>query len=258
MPFRLLKGGSNRSAEIAYTQQEEGEAALRLLVTDRYGFSIERELATTFVKDGPRVTFEQEGDSLYAYQYGFLDLHISQPGYTGSYTAKADGAVNLYYDSSDPATTEFTLPGNGDYAFAFSPVRLGLAPIRITITDEEGRSAPLLSRVVGLMARAQISASYAGGSLRPLVITVRSSCPVGEDLDVSLLVPLAKLTMGGQETATEWENRTLTIYKGDTEASWSPQPGANYMGYVVKGGITIKTLSVTASRDRLYRYEIAN
>ena len=257
VPLRLTEGGGEHTAEIAYTQQEEGEAKVRLLVTDNYGFTVEKRLSTTFVKEGPRVTFEQRGDSLYAFQYGIIDLHIEQPGYTGGYTVKAAGYADVYYDSDTPAT-EFTLPGNGDYLFGFSPVRPGLAALRLTLTDELGRSAPVLLRVIGLTARAQIGASYTGGSLQPMVITVRSSCPVGEDLDVSLLVPLAKLTMGGQETATEWVQRTLTIYEGDTEASWTPQPGFGYMGYVVKGGITIKALSKEVSADRMYRYEITN
>lgn len=257
VPLRLTEGGGEHTAEIAYTQQEEGEAEVRLLVTDRYGFTVEKRLATSFVKEGPQVTFEQRGDSLYAFQYGILDLHIEQPGYTGKYTVTAAGYADVYYDCDTPAT-EFTLPGNGDYLFGFSPVRPGLAALRLTLTDELGRSAPVLVRVVGLMARAQISAGYTGGSLQPLVITVRSSCPVGEDLDVSLLVPLAKLTAGGQETATEWVERTLTIYEGDTEASWTPLPGSAYMGYVVKGGITIKALSKELSADRMYRYEITN
>lgn len=257
VPLRLTEGGGEHTAEIAYTQQEEGEARVRLLVTDRYGFTIEKQLATTFVKEGPRVTFEQRGDSLYAFQYGILDLHIEQPGYTGGYTVKAAGYAALYYDCDTPAT-EFTLPGNGDYLFGFSPARPGRVPFRLIVTDEAGRAATVQSTLFGLTARAQIGASYTGGSLQPLVITVRSSCPVGEDLDVSLLVPLAKLTMGGQVTATEWTERTLTIYKGDTEASWNPQPGSAYMGYVVKGGITIKALSKELSADRMYRYEITN
>lgn len=257
VPLRLTESGGEHTAEIAYTQQEEGEARVRLLVTDRYGFTVEKRLATSFVKEGPRITFEQRGDSLYAFQYGILDLHIEQPGYTGGYTVKAAGYAALYYDCDTPAT-EFTLPGNGDYLFGFSPARPGRVPFRLIVTDEAGRTATVQSTLFGLTARAQIGASYTGGSLQPLVITVRSSCPVGEDLDVSLLVPLAKLTMGGQVTATEWTERTLTIYKGDTEASWNPQPGSAYMGYVVKGGITIKALSKELSADRMYRYEITN
>lgn len=235
---------------------ETGTVQVEFTVRDSRGGSLARTLELE-VKEGFTVTCEQDRDSLYAYEYGILDLHVEQPGYTGGYTVTAAGYADVYYDCDTPAT-EFTLPGNGDYLFGFRPVRAGLAALRLTLTDELGRSVPVLVRVVGLMARAQIRAGYTGGSLQPLVITVRSSCPVGEDLDVSLLVPLAKLTMGGQETATEWVERTLTIYEGDTEASWTPQPGSAYMGYVVKGGITIKALSKELSADRLYRYMIAN
>lgn len=235
---------------------ETGTVQVEFTVRDSRGGSLARILELT-VKERPFVTCRQDRDSLYAYEYGILDLHVEQPGYTGGYTVTAAGYADVYYDCDTPAT-EFFLPGNGDYLFGFRPVRAGLAALRLTLTDELGRSVPVLLRVIGLTARARIGVSYTGGSLQPLVITVRSSCPVGEDLDVSLLVPLAKLTMGGQETATEWVERTLTIYEGDTEASWTPQPGSAYMGYVVKGGITIKALSKELSADRMYRYMIAN
>ena len=235
---------------------EAGTVQVEFAVRDSRGGSLARTLELE-VKEKPFVTYGQDRDSLYAYEYGILDLHVEQPGYTGGYTVTAAGYAEVYYDCDTPAT-EFTLPGNGDYLFGFRPTRPGLAALRLTLTDELGRSAPVLVRVVGLTARARIGAGYTGGSLQPLVITVRSSCPVGEDLDVSLRVALAKLTAGGRETGSEWVEHTLTIPQGGTEASWSPLPGSGYMGYVVKGGITVNSLSVTASRDRLYVYEIAD
>lgn len=256
VPFRLLEGGSNRSAEIAYTQQEEGEAALRLTLKDRYGFTIERELSTSFVKDGPRVTFEQEGDTLYGYEFGFLDLHIFQPGYTGSYRVTVAGSSCIYYEyDSDTPVTDFTLPGNGDYTLGVNPARLGPNPFRITVTDSEGRSAQITSVVVGRTADVQVRSGYTGGGLDRLTIYVGSSCPVGEDLEVTVAAYLAKLTMGGRETETEWMEMTLTIPRWQTEASEILIPPGNYVGYVVKGGVWIRSLSVVNSRDGLYRYE---
>ncbi|WP_419522399.1 hypothetical protein [Alistipes finegoldii] len=233
-----------------------GPVQVEFTVRDSRGGSLARILELT-VKERPFVTCGQDRDSLYAYEYGILDLHVEQPGYTGGYTVTAAGYAEVYYDCDTPAT-EFTLPGNGDYLFGFRPVRPGLAALRLTLTDELGRSAPVLVRVVGLTARARIGASYTGGSLQPLVITVRSSCPVGEDLGVSLRVALSRLTAGGRETDSEWVEHTLTIPRGGTEASWSPLPGSGYTGYVVRSGIMVGPLSVTASRDRLYVYEIAD
>lgn len=255
VPFRLLDGGSSCVAEIAYTQQEEGEAALRLLVTDRYGFTIERELSTTFVKDGPRVTFEQEGDTLCGYEFAFLGLHIAQPGYTGAYKVTVDGVARVCYDYDIPLT-EFTLPGDGDYPLWVAPARLGPNPFRITVTDDEGRSAQITSVVFGRTASVQVSAGYTGGGLNQLTITVSASCPVGEDLDVTIAVYLAKLTMGGRETETERVTQILTIPAGDTGVSYAPKAGSNYMGYIAKSEVSIKSLSVTDSRDGLYRYEV--
>ena len=138
-----------------------------------------------------------------------------------------------------------------------SPARLGPNPFRITVTDKEDRSTQITSVVVGRTANVQVRAGYTGGRLNPLTILVNSSCPAGEDLDVKIEVYLAKLTMGGAETTTERVTRTLTISAGDTEASYSPKPGSSYMGYVVKGEVSITSLSVTDSRDRLYHYEVA-
>lgn len=254
VPFRLLEGGSNRSAEIAYTQQEEGEVALRLTLKDRYGFSIERELATTFVKDGPRVTFEQEGDTLYGYEFGNLDLHLDQPGYTGSYQVQINGYIHGYYDSDIPVKI-LTLPGNGVYTFAINPMQVGLNLFRILVKDEQGRTAQIVSTVVGRTADVQVRSGHIGGGLDQLTIQVGSSCPVGEDLEVTVSAYLAKLTMGGRETETEWMEMTLTIPRWQTEASETLFPPGNYVGYVVKGGVWIRSLSVVNSRDGLYHYE---
>lgn len=256
VPFRLLEGGSNRSAEIAYTQQDEGAAALRLTLRDRYGFTIERELATDFLKQGPRVTFTQEADSLYGYELGSLMLHISQPGYTGTYKVKSAGVARVCYDYDIPLT-ELTLPGDGDYPLWIAPARFGPNSFRITVTDDQGRSAQIESAVVGRTASVQVRAAYTGGGMNPLTIMALSSLPVGEDLDVTIAVYLAKLTTGGKETATERITRTLTIPAGTTVASYWPQVGTGYMGYVVKGEITITSLSAAYSRDRLYHYEIS-
>ena len=235
---------------------EAGTVQVEFTVWDSRGGSLARTLELE-VKEGFTVTCEQVGDSLYAYEYGRLYLHVEQPGYTGGYTVTVTGYADIYYGTSGPLT-EFTLPGNGEHLMAFKPVRFGMAPVRLTFTDEEGRSKIIMVPVVGLTAEVQISASNSGGGMNPLYISVHASYPVGEDLRITILVPLAKLSASGRETATEWIEHTLTIYKGDTAATWSPQPGSGYMGYVIKGGIALKALSVTASRDRLYRYMIAN
>ena len=47
-PYPLLCGNGTAIAEIVYTQDTPGDVRLRLVVTDRYGFSIERELTTVY------------------------------------------------------------------------------------------------------------------------------------------------------------------------------------------------------------------
>lgn len=257
VPFRLLDGGSSCVAEVTYSQADAGTAALRFTLKDRYGFSVEKELSTTFVNKGPTVTFEQEGDTLYGYEFAFLDLHIAQPGYTGSYKITVEGVARVYYDSDTPVT-EFTLPACGDYLLKVSPARVGSNPFRITVTDEQGHSTQFISTVTGRTAYVQVWTEYTGGGLSQLTITVYTSCPVGEDINVSLEFYLSKLNMGGIEGFPTRIIELVKIYAGNTQTSLSPNSGSGYMGYVVKGDISIQFLSVTDSRDGLYHYEIAS
>lgn len=253
-PLRLLDGGGNRTAEVAYTQAGEGDAALRLTLTDRYGQRLDRELATTFVKEGPNVTFTQQGDSLYAYEFGVLNVHVGQPGYTGSYTVRSDGEVDIRYGSQGPLQ-EFTLPGNGDHTIFFTPIRTGLAPIRLTLTDENGRSAQILAQTVGLTAHVRIRPSYEGGGGEPIRFSVHASCPVGEDLRVYFFADLVKLNADGQVVTSCGISDNSTIRKGDTEAVFVPK--ANLHDLIVRT-FEVRSLSRKASEDGLYVYEIAN
>lgn len=243
--------------DIDITSQQEGTVEIEVYATDRYGFTVGKEFSTTFVKAGPTVTFNLEGDTLYGYEFGILDLHISQPGYTGTYKATVEGSARVYY-GSETSVTEFTLPGDGDYVSGVRPARLGPNPLRITVTDEEGRSEQIKSVVVGRAADVRVSAGYSGGGLDPLMILVNSSCPVGEDLEVTVEAYLSKLTMGGTTTSPQQELITITIPEGETQAGKTLRPGATYMGYVVNGRISVRRLPVTISKDKLYRYEISN
>ncbi len=252
--LRLLDGGGNRTAEVAYTQAGEGDAALRLTLTDRYGQRLDRELSTIFVKEGPNVTFTQQGDSLYAYEFGVLNVHVEQPGYTGSYTVRSDGEVDIHYGSQGPLQ-EFTLPGNGDHSIFFTPIRTGFAPIRLTLTDENGRSAQILAQTVGLTAHVQIRPSYEGGGGEPIRFSVHASCPVGEDLRVYFFADLVKLNADGQVVTSCGISDNSTIRKGDTEAVFVPK--ANLHDLIVRT-FEVRSLSRKASEDGLYVYEIAN
>ena len=255
-PLRIFEN-NNQDIEITYPQEVEGDVIVRLTLQDRYGFIIEQDLTTTFVKRGPKLTFEQEGDSLYAYEFGFLDLHILQPLYAGGYQLSIEGNASLYYKSEIPITT-LTVPGNGDYAFGIKPTRLGPNPFRIIVTGEQQQRAEIRSVVIGRTANVQISSMYRGGGLEKLIVYAQSSCPVGEDIEVTISMYLSKLTIGGQETSPILERKTLVIRQGQIEASMTLLPGAGYAGYVVKGDVDVEKISVTTSKDRLYVYQIDN
>ena len=63
-PYPLLSGSGTATAEIAYTQDTPGDVRLRLIVTDRYGFSMERELTTVYKNPELTLTYTQQGNEL--------------------------------------------------------------------------------------------------------------------------------------------------------------------------------------------------
>ena len=81
-PYPLLCGSGTATAEIAYTQDVPGDVRLRLVVTDRYGFGMERELTTVYKKPELNVTFTQEGYELAAMDRAYVTFTVTQPGYT--------------------------------------------------------------------------------------------------------------------------------------------------------------------------------
>ena len=64
MPYPLLSGNGTVTADISYKQAEPGDVRLRLTVTDKYGFSMERVLTTVFKKPELTITYAQQGNEL--------------------------------------------------------------------------------------------------------------------------------------------------------------------------------------------------
>ena len=60
VPYPFLSGDGERIAEIAYTQQREGDVRLRLVLTDETGLHAERVLQTSYVREPLRVSFTQD------------------------------------------------------------------------------------------------------------------------------------------------------------------------------------------------------
>ena len=54
----------NLVSDSSYKQAEPGDVRLRLTVTDKYGFSMERVLTTVFKKPELTITYAQQGNEL--------------------------------------------------------------------------------------------------------------------------------------------------------------------------------------------------
>ena len=182
-PYPLLSGSGTATAEITYTQDVPGDVRLRLTVTDRYRFSMERELATSYTEPKLAVTFTQEGTELAAEDRAYIDFTISQSGYTGSYTVTIYGTPFVFYGryGSDIPVKTLTIPGNGTYTLRVKPALPGPNPLKITVTDMNGHSDNFTTSVIGIKTTAHLkpSFSFLGGSID---VVVDSSYPVSDDL----------------------------------------------------------------------------
>ena len=195
------------TAEIAYTQDVPGDVRLRLVITDRYGFSMERELTTVYKKPELAVTFTQEGYELAAMDRAYVTFTVTQPGYTGQYKARLSGEGLTFFQghySADIPTTELTLyEGNGTYELRLKPEAVGEIPFTVTITNEQGNSASFESSVKGIKTVADFSLDFRA-STGALYITMESSYPVSEDLTLTVTATVKIVYSGGYTTTRDY------------------------------------------------------
>lgn len=203
--YPLFSGNGTLTADIAYMQAGPGDVRLRLTVTDKYGFSMERLLTTTYKNPELSVTYTQEGTELTVYDRAYIDYTVTQPGYTGNYTVKIVGVPSVYYGryGSDSPLTTYTQYGNGTNTLRVKPNMLGPNPLKITVTDTDGHSAEIITSVIGVKATAYLKPTFAvmGGSL---YVSMESSLPVVEDLTVKVTANADIYSFGGSVTKKQY------------------------------------------------------
>lgn len=227
-PYPLLSGSGTATAEIAYMQDVPGDVLLRLTVTDKYGFSMERELATSYTEPKLAVTFMQEGTELAAEDRAYIDFTISQPGYTGSYTATIYGTPFVFYGryGSDIPVKTLTIPGNGTYTLRVKPALPGPNPLKITVTDTNGNSESFMPSIAGVKTTAVLKPSFSvSGSFFDVI--VESSYPVSDDLTLKIAANAEFYSYGGSVTKKQYIV-TLKIEAGQTSGRGSV--ALNYSG----------------------------
>ena len=203
--YPLFSGDGTLTADISYTQAGPGDVLLRLTVTDKYGFSMQRELVTTYKNPELTLTYTQEGTDLTVYDRAYIDYTVTQPGYTGNYTVKIVGVPSVYYGryGSDIPLTTYTQYGNGTNTLRLKPNMLGPNPLKITVTDADGHNAEIITSIIGVKTTADLKPTFdtTGGML---YITVESSQPVVDDLTVKVTANADIYSFGGAVTKKQY------------------------------------------------------
>lgn len=242
-PYPLFSGNGTVTADISYTQAEPGDVRLRLTVTDKYGFSMERMLTTQY-KKSLNVTFTQEGYELAAMDRAYVTFDVSQSGYTGQYKARLSGDGITFFQgrySADIPKTEMTLyEGNGTYELRIKPEAIGEIPFTVTITDEQGNSTSFESSVKGVKTVADFTLDYRlmTGALN---IVMESSYPVSEDLKITVTATVKIVYSGGY---TKTQDYTFDVF---FEAERSR--GTGYVYLDLQGRYDVSIISYTMESD---------
>ena len=198
VPYPFLSGDGERIAEIAYTQQREGDVRLRLVLTDETGLHAERVLQTSYVREPLRVSFTQDKFELAALDRARVNFTVEQDDYDGTYTVQVEGTPTLFRNLTDDIgpVTGYTVAGNGTYPLRIRPEAVGENPYRITVTDEKGNSAFFDSFVTGIKTVSCFTCSFSkisGG----IEVVAEGAYPVMNDLTITLNPTVTVVLRGG-------------------------------------------------------------
>lgn len=255
-PYPFLSGDGDRTVEIAYTQQREGDVRLRLVLTDENGLHTERVLQTNYVREPLRVSFTQDRTELAALDRARVDFTVEQNDYDGTYTVQVEGTPTLFrnlMDDSGPVTS-YTVPGNGTYPLRIRPEVVGENPYRITVTDEKGNSAFFDSFVTGIKTVSCFTFSFSkisGG----IEVVAEGTYPVMNDLTITVRPTVRVVLRGG---ATKTLACTMNVHieadrmKGRATATLDL--GTDYTDYSVTDYEA--TFSRTASGNGMVEYAV--
>lgn len=215
-PYPLTTEDGIVRANIVYTQAEPGDVVLRLTITDKYGFSMERQLTTTYKNPELTLTYTQQGNELTIYERAYIDYTITQPGYTGNYTVTIEGVPSVFRGrvGSEVPQTTFTESGNGTFSLRVKPERLGDNPLKIIVADQNGKKVDFNASVIGIPAKAFLKPKFSYSETF-LKVNIESTLPVLEDLWITLSIKGERVTLGGSATPVEYKALVM-INKGET------------------------------------------
>ena len=256
VPYPFLSGDGERTADITYTQQREGDVRLRLVLTDEKGLHAERVLQTSYVREPLRVSFTQDKFELAALDRARVDFTIEQDDYDGTYTVQVEGTPTLFRNLTDDIgpVTGYTVAGNGTYPLRIRPEAVGENPYRITVTDEKGNSAFFDSFVTGIKTVSCFTCSFSkisGG----IEVVAEGTYPVMNDLTITLNPTVTVVLRGGAtKTLTCTMNVKIEADRMRGRASATLDLGTGYTDYSVTDYEA--TFSRTASENGMVEYAV--
>ena len=256
VPYPFLSGDGERIAEIAYTQQREGDVRLRLVLTDETGLHAERVLQTSYVREPLRVSFTQDKFELAALDRARVNFTVEQDDYDGTYTVQVEGTPTLFRNLTDDIgpVTGYTVAGNGTYPLRIRPEAVGENPYRITVTDEKGNSAFFDSFVTGIKTVSCFTCSFSkisGG----IEVVAEGTYPVMNDLTITLNPTVTVVLRGGAtKTLTCTMNVKIEADRMRGRASATLDLGTGYTDYSVTDYEA--TFSRTASENGMVEYAV--
>ena len=256
VPYPFLSGDGERIAEIAYTQQREGDVRLRLVLTDENGLHAERVLQTSYVREPLRVSFTQDKFELAALDRARVNFTVEQDDYDGTYTVQVEGTPTLFRNLTDDIgpVTGYTVAGNGTYPLRIRPEAVGENPYRITVTDEKGNSAFFDSFVTGIKTVSCFTCSFSkisGG----IEVVAEGTYPVMNDLTITLNPTVTVVLRGGAtKTLTCTMNVKIEADRMRGRASATLDLGTGYTDYFMTDYEA--TFSRTASENGMVEYAV--
>lgn len=220
VPYPFLSGDGERTADITYTQQREGDVRLRLVLTDEKGLHAERVLQTSYVREPLRVSFTQDKFELAALDRARVDFTIEQDDYDGTYTVQVEGTPTLFRN----------------------------------LTDEKGNSAFFDSFVTGIKTVSCFTCSFSkisGG----IEVVAEGTYPVMNDLTITLNPTVTVVLRGGAtKTLTCTMNVKIEADRMRGRASATLDLGTGYTDYSVTDYEA--TFSRTASENGMVEYAV--
>lgn len=207
IPFLFAKGGG-KNAQIAYTQHSEGSARIAFTLTDSYGFTIDKEIGTTYkIPYMPiEASVTDPGSAVVGVPCVFY-LTFSEQKYEGPFNVKYEllegtGSLTSTVISRWSSGTTVKFDKGEQVRLGFFASEKGAARLRFTVSDNNGQSKTVEQtiRVSGKSVRAYASWDITGSEQHTMLdsterTTYRDPCYLNVYVELSKSVSASTTVM---------------------------------------------------------------